>query len=192
MCGGVWVCQDTVRRKILLPDSFAQSVPSFLSSLRPRNVNVNSSACTPFRISPIFRLPRLPFPPAVKVLALFYRFVVLLPLGVWTDDLRNFQVHLAFNACKEILILWPTAKGAPKALRKRPPAASSQKGENKFHKGLCAPHWIFMPGQKGELCGNSYIRIHPGSRIQRKHSQTKRPPAPGSRFLAIVRIGSAA
>jgi len=54
-------------------------------------------------------------------------------------DLRNFQVHLAFNACKEILILWPTAKGARKA------TASSQKGEKKFHKGLCAPRWIFMP-----------------------------------------------
>lgn len=51
-------------------------------------------------------------------------------------DLRYFQVHLAFNACKEILILWPGAKAA-KAQSRDQKAAN----KNKFHKGLDALHW---------------------------------------------------
>jgi len=73
---------------------------------------------------PRFRPPA--FPPAVKVFG-----SLLSPLccsfpGVFCVcglcglcDLRNFRLHLAFNACKEILILWPTAKGAQKSGRKQ-------------------------------------------------------------------------
>jgi len=54
-----------------------------------------------------------------------------------SDDLRYFQVHLAFNACKEILILWPGAKTAQSRGQKaRDLTRALTENKNKFHKGL--------------------------------------------------------